>query len=260
MGDKWRKLSWAELHSPAAMEKRHYPFRNYRHVAETVLFPGCNFMGIYPCTTKALWDLLEERMGAGLVYDCCSQPVVDMGLEKEADGIARDLEARLLAAGVRRVITVCPNCLYRMKAMFSQVEVVDVYTALGEVGFGGSQSESALCELEDLPLWQPCPDRRTGEMLGALRAFLPADPQKVRDVPCCGLKGWGRIFDAETADRFATTLAQAGDVRTYCASCVMTVARHGGTRMRHALVELLGTGEEPDVAHSLMNRTRGRNA
>ena len=254
MGDRLRKLSWAELHSPAALEKRHYPFRNYRHAAETVLFPGCNFMGVYPRTTEVLHRLLAERLGAGLVYDCCSQPVVDMGLQDEADGIARDMESRMLECGVRRVITVCPNCHYRMKAMFSQVEVVDVYTVLAET------QSCQIAALEDLSLWQPCPDRRSGEMLEALKRFLPADPQKVRDVPCCGLKGWGRIFDAQTADRLATTLAEAGDVRTYCASCVMTVARHGGTHMRHALVELMGTGEQPDVANSLANRMRGRSA
>lgn len=253
MSDRWRKLSWTESHSLAAMEKRHYPFRNYRHAAETVLFPGCNFMGIYPRTTEMLHGLLAERLGAGLVYDCCSKPVVDMGLLEEADLIARAFEARMLKHGVRSVITVCPNCHYRMRQAFSRIEVKDVYSVLRLL------SEDAVCPLiEDLALWQPCPDRRSGKMLDALSAFLPADPQKVRGVACCGLKGWGRIFDAQTADHYATELAEAGPVRTYCASCVMTVARHGGTQMRHALVELLGTEELPDVAHSLTNRAKGK--
>ena len=272
-----RTLTRAQLSSPAAMEKRHYPFRNYKHAEQTVLFPGCNFMAIYPKTTRALIDLFRERIQAGFVYDCCSQPVVDMGLRDEADAIAASMEARLLKKGVRRVIAMCPNCYYRMRKTFEKVQVVDVYTALREIGWEGAcgammsddlhtqaaerdsmPSDDAVPTLEPLPIWQPCPDRRSADMLDALGAFLPGEPEKLRGVPCCGLKGWGRIFDAETADRFATTLAEAGDVRTYCASCIMTVARHGGTQMRHALVELLGTDEQPDIAHYAANRAKGK--
>lgn len=254
MSDAFKKLTRAQLASPAAMEKRHYPFRNYRHAAETAVFPGCSFLSIYPRTTRQLQDLLAQRLGAGFVYDCCSQPVVDMGLHDEADSIAAGLEARLVKAGVRRVVSVCPNCHYRMKKTFTQVEIADVYQVLQEAGTAPGDAP----QLEDLPVWQPCPDRRSDELLRSLSPYLPAKAHKLRCVPCCGLKGWGRIFDAETADRFATTLAEEGDVRTYCASCVMTVARHGGTRMRHAVVELLGTREEPDVAHSMANRAKGR--
>jgi Fe-S oxidoreductase len=81
-------------------EKQEYSYRNYRHVtAKSVLFPGCNFPSVYPKTTKKLAELMENRFGIGIVYDCCGKPIADLGMAEQEKRILEDLDERLRREG-----------------------------------------------------------------------------------------------------------------------------------------------------------------
>ena len=80
-------------------EKACYPFRNYRHArGGGALFVGCNVASLFPRTVAAVRALFEERLGAGIVFDCCGSPLALEGCDARAlrvrDGVAQRLRAR----------------------------------------------------------------------------------------------------------------------------------------------------------------------
>lgn len=104
----------------------------------------------------------------------------------------------------------------------------------------------------------PCPDRRSREVYERMAPLLVEAAEPYAST-CCGL-GFGipqRDPDRSRAmAERACADAHADEVCTYCASCSGALGRIGSVRVRHALTIILGTNEDPDIAHSLANRAR----
>ena len=65
------------------IEKKNYLFKNYKHATgKSVLFTGCNFPSLYPETTIKLAEMLKEKAGIGIIFDCCGKPVSELGIKK----------------------------------------------------------------------------------------------------------------------------------------------------------------------------------
>lgn len=235
------------------LEKNNYLFRNYRSVTGgSVLFPGCNFLSFYPKTTKELVRLFREKARIGVVYDCCGKPVAELGMKDQEERIIAQLNSRLEKNQVSEIITMCPNCYHFLKPRLS-VRVVNVYEKLAELGIGSPITEQG-------ELFLPCPDRESGEILNDIRPFMKAECPSVNDVQCCGLGGSAMTAEPELARGFGRELAGRSNSRiyTYCASCSGNLRRGGCSDVRHVLTEILKTGEEPDIGHSMINRMKSK--
>ena len=116
-------------------EKEDYKFRRYTGTGKTALFFGCNFPSFYPETTRYLGKLLAEKADAFSVFDCCGKPIAELGLEEKETVILERLNKKLLEAGVREVVMVCPNCYAFLKDKLS-VPVISIYEKLQELGLG----------------------------------------------------------------------------------------------------------------------------
>ena len=79
--------------------------REKQHCFSAVTFPS-----FYPETTRYLGKLLAEKADAFSVFDCCGKPIAELGLEEKETVILERLNKKLLEAGVREVVMVCPNC------------------------------------------------------------------------------------------------------------------------------------------------------
>lgn len=235
-------------------EKDPYKFRNYRKSSgKSVFFPGCNFPSFYPRTNAFLTRFLQEEAGIGVIYDCCGKPVAELGMEEREKESIRELEKRLSREGVEELIVVCPNCYHFLKGRIG-IRVVSIYQKLEELG-GGKKSRWMKVKNKGVPIFLPCPDRREKEILEDIKPFLEAEPLIRRDVQCCGLGGCGARKEPEIAAHMTDPLKNEELVYTYCASCCGNLARKG-IRVRHVLVEILGTKEEPDTKKSLINRAK----
>lgn len=234
-------------------EKADYIFRNYKNITSgRVLFSGCNFPSFFPKTMKYLAARLKKEAGIGTIYDCCGKPIAELGLEKEEKQIIDGLNKRLRDAGVKEVIMLCPNCYYFLKDRLD-VKVTDIYSVLKELGIGNKIEKK-------VNLFLPCPDKKEKLWLEQVQSFLDGEKKVIDEIQCCGLGGCARGKEPEISKKFTEQLQKSGysEVHTFCASCSGKFARDGMKEVSHMLVEILGTGEEPDVLKSMLNRTMSK--
>lgn len=234
-------------------EKKNYLFRNQRKAhKKSVLFPGCNFPSFYPKTTEFLAKLLAETADMGVLYDCCGKPMAELGLPEE-EGLTA-LRQRLSYLGVEEVVVLCPNCYHFLKPRLG-IPVVSIYEKLSQLGLGKPIRE------ERGFLFVPCPDRATRELETALGPFLEGQWEDIPDIPCCGLGGCAAGKEPEIAASFSAELSRRDypNVYTYCASCAGRLSRGGVNHVHHVLVDILGTGEQPELSvKSVWNRAKFR--
>ena len=131
--------------------------------------------------------------------------------------------------------------------------IISIYELLEEMGIGRVLTGKAA------PLFLPCPDRDTGDLLRRLSHFLP-DAAPIEGVQCCGLGGCASGKEPEIAASFAQKVGSQhrSTVYTYCASCAGQLRRGGVEGATHVLTEILATHEKPVLsgAQSLWNRAR----
>lgn len=229
-------------------EKRDYIFRNYRHAnAESVLFPGCNFPSMFPKTTKKLVGLLRDKAGMGVAYDCCGQPLAELGLYEDEERIVRGINERFRERGIKEAVVLCPNCYYFLRDRLD-AKVTTVYHKLAELGIGGNVDA-------DHKVFMPCPDRIDREMLGQiLDNFAGEKPDIYEEAGCCGLGGNAAPFEPELSKSMTDFIPRDAKVSVYCASCAGKLARDGIGNVSHVLTQILGTYEKPDTGKSFVNR------
>ena len=188
----------------------------------------------------------------GVLFDCCGKPIAELGLNEE-EGLTA-LKQRLSSLGVEEVVVLCPNCYHYLKPRL-ETPVVSIYEKLRELGLGQPIRE------EIGYLFVPCPDKASRELETTLRPFLEGQWEDVPDIPCCGLGGCAAGKEPEIAASFSAELSRRDypNVYTYCASCAGRLSRGGVAKVHHVLVDILGTGERPELTvKSLWNRAKFR--
>lgn len=231
-------------------EKGDYKFRNYKNVTtKSILFPGCNFPSYFPESTRYLCGLLKEKFGIGVVFDCCGKPIAELGLVKEEERIITEISRRLQRAGVQEVITLCPNCYAFLKPRLP-VAVVSIYEKMSEWGMGSKIRE-------DISVFPPCPDRKTGELLEQIKEFVEGEIT-ILGGQCCGLGGCASRKEPDLAETMLARINKQGKVHTYCASCSGNFSKKGYENTEHLLLRILGLTETPDTKKSMLNRMKTR--
>lgn len=236
------------------IEKGHYPFKSYpKGPCDTVLFPGCSFPSQFPCTTDAVTELCRS-LGMGVVFDCCGRPLATFEFPKAAARALSGLTGRLKARGVKRLVTMCPNCLDYLDGRLPGIEVVDIYSELDRRGF------SSDAHLAPGKLFVPCPDKKTRYLETTIRDLYDLEEVETMDrVGCCGLKAQiamaGPEAQAKVRDRVLDR-AEGERIYTYCASCLGQFGRAGYDDCRHVLSMVLDVDETPDVDRALLNRAK----
>ncbi|MBR3126047.1 MAG: (Fe-S)-binding protein [Mogibacterium sp.] len=229
-------------------EKRDYRFRNWKYVTSgAVFFPGCNFPSMYPKTNNVLVNLFKEH-GIGTVYECCGKPIAELGLTDDENRIITGIKKQLDAAGVKEVITACPNCWSNFGDRLG-VKVRSVYDKLREIGYGYEIDE-------DLEFYLPCPDRAERKWIEEISPFIKGTITINDAAQCCGLGGSAIAFEREIADGFVKKLGESTEKRicSYCASCNGRFRRCGIESVEHILTLILGTAEHSDIYKSYINR------
>lgn len=230
-------------------EKNPYRFRNYRRGrSASVLWTGCNFTGFFPKTEKQLIKCLSEH-GIGVIYDCCGKPVEELGLIQDAERNLAVIGEKLLDAGVRELIMVCPNCYYYMRGKLpAEISLTTIYRKLSDLDIGKQIiSCSANNGSPEFPLYRPCPDRQDELFLSDLAPFLPneAELETFSGLECCGLGGCAAVKEPELAAGMSEKARSmgGGKLYTYCASCISQFRRKGMPDAQHVLPLILGIDE-----------------
>lgn len=109
----------------------------------SLFFPGCSFINYGLPLVQAVYDLLKEAGRVeGISLVCCG---MILGYEPNADEVRpafeQQLRDRIVACGVERIVTACPNCVYALRALLAreertaQVQVVVLPSELVELGY-----------------------------------------------------------------------------------------------------------------------------
>jgi Fe-S oxidoreductase len=206
---------------------------------------------MYPKTNKVLEKLFAEH-GIGTVYECCGKPIAELGFAGDEEAILSGIRKRLEAAGVKEIVTACPNCMDFFGNRLG-VNVRSVYDKLNELGAGNKLTG-------DMEFYLPCPDRTDRKWLQEIKPFIDGKISVNDSAQCCGLGGSAIKVEKEIADGFVLKLGEStdGQIYTYCASCMGRFSRSGFRSAEHVLPLIMGTYEQPDTAKSYINRVLTR--
>lgn len=249
---------------------QHYPLKTrHKRPAQRLLFLGCNIPKYFPQTTRALIDLLGQE-GVSYRVDCCRRPALEVG----ADAHLTKLYQSFVDDGIKEIIVACPNCYYTLrearKQMVEQARVTardqgrskssqtsdepfipivtSVYRYLHEINW-----QPQVMPTQPLPVYIPCPDRDTRDLLHDIERFVPLKPI-CKDVQCCGLGGQVHhkhphklaALQARLSQEFLRhyPLSSGQPCYVYCASCAYACTRSSSMPVSFILSYLLGIDEQ----------------
>ncbi len=85
--------------------------------ADTLFFPGCPLASYSPDLTRQAFSWLQENTVPVVFTDaCCGSPLKTAGYSDRADAYKKSLVERMVAAGIHRVVCVCPGCAEELAA------------------------------------------------------------------------------------------------------------------------------------------------
>ncbi|NGM16649.1 hypothetical protein GMI70_01265 [Eggerthellaceae bacterium zg-893] len=209
--------------------------------ADTLFFPGCSLASYAPdLTREVLAWLRDQGMNAVLSVDCCGSPLRSGGFADRANAHRQALVDAALAAGITRVVFVCPGCRDEWEAASGAdaLELVALPQLLADAGASPlpeKVAQAAGCDDPTLALFDSCHDR-DGRFGSPLRRVF-ADCRTVelahhgKNAVCCGAAGAVSLVDPAICDRRARrvldeepTSAGANLVVSNCPTCEYTFA------------------------------------
>ena len=215
---------------------------------ESVFFPGCSFINYGLPLVQAVYDTLKDAgCVQGISLLCCGKI-----LSYEPNGevlrpcFEQQLRDHLLAAGVKRLVAACPNCVKALRNACAasdatkNVEIVALPQELARLGYridaGVAQQVAswgfAQGEAPEHVTFCPhdsCPDRETGEFAEGMRVLAETIPvveavhHRSKSV-CCGSlpRAAGNTKAADKCAQLCGTEsvnAGAQAIVTPCVSC-----------------------------------------
>ncbi len=193
---------------------------------DTLLFRGCTARLKAPEIQKAARELLDKK---GIRYrlmdeGCCGYTLFNLGDRDAAyAAVDRNIEA-FKAAGIKRIITVCPGChsafreYYRGRNGFS-AEVVLAIDLLKGVSVPA----------KGVTVHDPCHAKEKSDLA---RSLLKGAKEEGTGA-CCGAGGGVMSFDRMLAGARAERITgeNPGTIVTYCPFCYLNLSRAGGDKV-----------------------------
>ena len=210
--------------------------------ATSLFFPGCSLINFgLPLVEAVYQTLVEAGIVEGISLLCCGKIV---SYEPHGEAVRASFEEQLretlIAAGTKRMVTACPNCVVALRSMLGadvrtqDIRVDALPAVLAQAGYRidaapvtrlvADASGIAPADVR-VGIHDSCPDRDRGEFADGLRALMPerlvvqGGHGRGRSL-CCG-----SILRAHGKDSAADALARkhGEDARTVGASALVTV-------------------------------------
>lgn len=195
----------------------------HRKQSSVLFFPGCTLSSYAPRLTRTAYYWLQQQgMDVGLNEQCCGLPLESIGLvERHLQHINR-LEKEFTDAGVKQIVTACPNCFYHLQGKFDGIEVLSLYQLLAGAGIRIAALDGPVT------VHDSCPDRHSGQIGCSVRTLLDANmlvemPHHKESTICCGAGGLVSMVDAQLSNQRAATRQEEiqQSETNYCASACM---------------------------------------
>lgn len=215
-------------------------------MADTLFFPGCSLVSYAPEVVRAVaaW-LAESGVRLALSDACCGSPLMSAGLFDRAEALRQGIFAQMRAAGITRMVTICPGCGEEFGAdMPEGIEIVPLPQLLRECAArrraAGQPVGFAPLKRPSLTFFDSCHDRfdsaHAQSIRALMRTYLPEAEQREmahhkQGTLCCGAGGAVASYDADITDRRVWRVIDeakatgADTLVTMCPTCTYTVAQ-----------------------------------
>lgn len=213
---------------------------------DTLFFPGCSLVSYAPEVTRAVgaW-LTDSGISWALSDACCGSPLISAGLFDRAEALRAGLIEKMRAAGIKRMITICPGCGEEFEDdMPEDIEIVPLPEILlryaAERTREGKGAGFDPLPKASLTFFDSCHDRFDHRHADAIRelmaTYLPQAEQREflhskRGTLCCGAGGAVGSYDPAITDRRVWRIIEeardtgADTLVTMCPTCTYTVAQ-----------------------------------
>jgi uncharacterized membrane protein YdjX (TVP38/TMEM64 family) len=220
--------------------------------ADTIFWPGCGLAANRPDLVRQARNILNRKLEtkAGLVLDCCYDPVFGLGDTETALEALKEINRKLRMGGVQRVITGCLNCHKLLSRHLDNMDVAFILEVLPPDVFEKQDGES-------IYLHHPCP----ASQWSVIRKKAVADVHRIdpdfreaSEPRCCGAGGNLDVLSPELANRFLTRINRESGGRTlvtYCMGC-RNRFRDNGLQSKHLLEYITGIERNDRVPSPLL--------
>lgn len=186
---------------------------------ETVLFKGCTPTHKTPEILEAAESLLKsEGIEYGVISDetCCGNILFNLGdHESGLEAVGRNI-AKLKAAGVKQIITICPGCYNAFNKYYKGYNGFDPEIVLAVDLLNGLTLKGDSFTIQD-----PC---HANEKSSNVRKILPGSKNESAS-PCCGAGGGVMAHDKQLASTKARKTAENPEkIVTYCPFCYLNLS------------------------------------
>lgn len=193
---------------------------NIQEKLETILFRGCTSRYKVPEILAAVEDLFRYK---GIEYctmgdeTCCGNILFNLGDRTSGLEVVKDNIEKFKAAGVKRIITVCPGCYdafhiyYKGQDGFNP-EIILAFDLLKGMNLTG----------EDFAIHDPCHAR---DQSFSVRMIVPSR-RFIEESPCCGAGGGVMAHDRSLACFKAKKAIDKSSAKTvtYCPLCYFNMS------------------------------------
>ena len=221
------------------MTGHRFPFIWYPR-SDIVFWPGCGLSGTSPDLVHKTRNALSRQLGksVGLVFDCCFDPLYQMGDLNSVETAIKGIQERLESRKITCVITGCVNCQKVLSSYLHGISVEYVLEVLSKDSFTIDGTKSFF-------LHHPCPAFGLNTVIPAIKKHIGKSSQieESSRAMCCGNGGSLATISPELADKFTATIMNASadqPIVTYCMGC-KTRFTEKGKETYHVLEFLPGT-------------------
>ena len=214
---------------------------------DTLFLPGCSLVSYAPELTRQVGRWLN---GAGIAWalsdDCCGSPLMSAGLFDRAEAFRQKILDQIRAAGITRVITICPGCGEEFAEMMgSEIDIVPLPELLlneskAMAARGDDSSFSTSLPISSITCFDSCHDRFDNRHGSALRKLMklhfPQTTQlemdyKRKGTLCCGAGGAVASYDSDITEKRVWRVIDearstgAETLVTMCPTCAYTISQ-----------------------------------
>jgi Fe-S oxidoreductase len=196
-------------------------------VSDTVLFRGCTSRFKAPEILAAARELLDKK---GIPYklvdgeSCCGYTLFNLGdIEAGNGAVEKNIEA-FKAAGVKRIITICPGCYSAFNKYYKGREGFEA-----EIVLALDLLKGARVPAKGVTIHDPCHAKEKRELV---RGMLQGSKEDGTGA-CCGAGGGVMSFDRMLAGARASRILEEnpGAIVTYCPFCYLNLSRADAERV-----------------------------
>ncbi len=191
-------------------------------------FPGCRLGMSNPAYVTRTYALLREKLGAGLLLNCCGVPAWWAGENAKFRGHLDALRAQWESLGRPKLIVACPSCEKTLAHFLPDMEQVSLYAVLSEL-----TPAAAKPPFPRAAVFDPCAARENGPEKAAVRRLAAALGVECADFDsdgrCCGFGGHMQLANAALYRRIVQNRVSQREepYLVYCVNCRETFLAAG---------------------------------